>query len=518
MKKRLLEALAIGGLIAWAGKSFVKARSEKPNHRGKPYQNINAYIEREMRRLRIPGIALAIVEGGEIVYERGFGQARPGGETPTMQTPFLIGSLTKSITALAVMQLVEAGKVELDSPVQQYLPWFRVGDLKASAQITVRHLLNHTSGLPTSAGDLELADFDDRLDATERQARALAALKLSHPVGSAVEYANMNYNLLGLIIEAASGESYVEYIQGHVLKPLGMHHTYSSRDKAKQNGLAMGHQHWFGFPFAAPELPIPHGSLPSGWLISTAADMARYLIVHLNGGRYADVQILSSAGIEALQRGVLDYRRMGVSAGKYAMGWFDGQIGQSRIVWHSGTVPDFGAFMALLPEQNKGLILLFNSCNWWYNPAQTEFGMGVTALLAGEQYQSTPYFAMVPWILRGQLLIPLFQAANIAVTLQILRRRQREPEQYPGSKSIWLNHLLLPLIPDLMIALTLVPVLGKRRAYLKLYMPDFSWIAKICGSFALLWSFLRTWLVLRELPGSSSTESGVERLETVKAG
>ena len=82
------------------------------------------------------------------MHQRGFGQARPGGEAPTPQTPFFIGSLTKSITALAVMQLVEAGKVELDAPVQRYLPWFRVADPQASAQMTVRHLLNQTSGLP----------------------------------------------------------------------------------------------------------------------------------------------------------------------------------------------------------------------------------------------------------------------------------------------------------------------------------------------------------------------------------
>ena len=87
-----------------------------------------------MRRLHIPGVSLAIVEGDRIVHLRGFGKARPGGEAPTPQTPFFIGSLTKSFTALAVMQLVEAGKIELDAPVQRYLPWFRVADPAGSAR------------------------------------------------------------------------------------------------------------------------------------------------------------------------------------------------------------------------------------------------------------------------------------------------------------------------------------------------------------------------------------------------
>ena len=116
------------------------------------FEAIDAYFEGQMRRLNIPGVTLAIIEGDQIVHRRGFGRARPGGEAPLPETPFFIGSLTKSITALAVMQLVEAGKVELDAPVQRYLPWFRVADPQASAQMTVRHLLNQTSGLPLLPG------------------------------------------------------------------------------------------------------------------------------------------------------------------------------------------------------------------------------------------------------------------------------------------------------------------------------------------------------------------------------
>ncbi len=128
-------------------------RRQNRSPRATSYDAIDAYVEEQMRRLNIPGVSLAIVEGDQIVHLRGFGQARPGGEAPTPQTPFFIGSLTKSITALAVMQLVEAGKIELDAPVQRYLPWFRVADPEASAQMTVRHLLNQTSGLPHAARD-----------------------------------------------------------------------------------------------------------------------------------------------------------------------------------------------------------------------------------------------------------------------------------------------------------------------------------------------------------------------------
>ena len=183
VKNPLFSALLVGAVLALIHRAFAKPASTKPVANSASYDAIDDYIDGQMRRLHIPGASLAIVEGDKIVYLRGFGRARPGGETPTPQTPFFIGSLTKSFTALAIMQLVEAGKVELDTPVQRYLPWFRVADPRASAQITVRHLLNHTSGLSMLQGQMILADMDDGPGATERQLRTLSTLKLSHPVG-----------------------------------------------------------------------------------------------------------------------------------------------------------------------------------------------------------------------------------------------------------------------------------------------------------------------------------------------
>ena len=350
-KKLIFPSLLICTLLALTPRLSARPASAKPLSESTSYEAIDAYVEQQMQRLNIPGVSLAIVEGDEIVHLRGFGQARPDGEAPSPQTPFIIGSLTKSFTALAVMQLVEAEKIELDAPVQHYLSWFQVADPQASAQITVRHLLNQTGGLSTASGRIPLADFDDSPGATERQARALSTLELSHPIDSAFEYSNANYNLLGLIIEAASGESYASYIQNHILTPLDMSHTYTSQAMAKQNGLAVGHRYWFSIPFAVPNMPIPQGSLPSGQLISSSEDMAHYMIALLNDGRYGNAQILSPAGIDELHRGVAEDIEMGISMGKYGMGWFVSETDQTKTVWHTGIVPDFFSYMALLPEQ-----------------------------------------------------------------------------------------------------------------------------------------------------------------------
>src|SRR5215208_376743 len=171
----------------------------------------------------------------------------------------------------------------------------------------------------------------------------------------------MNYNLLGLVIEAASGESYEAYVQNHIFAPLEMTHSYTSQAEAKQNGMAVGHRYWFAIPFAEPNLPLPRGSLAAGELICSSEDMARYLIAHLNEGRYDSAQVLAPTGIVELHRPAAEASAMGISFGHYGMGWIIEETGQTKIVWHSGTVPDFFAYMAILPEQKRGVVLFANA-------------------------------------------------------------------------------------------------------------------------------------------------------------
>src|SRR5215208_8208563 len=122
------------------------------------FDAVDTYVSRKMKELGIPGAALVIVQGDQIVHLKAFGVADADGRPVTPQTPFFTGSTGKSFTALAIMQLVEAGKIKLDAPVQTYLPWFRVADADASERITVRQLLNQDSGLPQSIGQTQLAN------------------------------------------------------------------------------------------------------------------------------------------------------------------------------------------------------------------------------------------------------------------------------------------------------------------------------------------------------------------------
>ena len=134
-------------------------------------EKINSYLQKVMKDTPIPGLALGVVSGDQIIYLKGYGSAGPDGRLVTPQTPFIIGSVTKSFTALAVMQLVEAGQIDLDAPVVRYLPWFHTADSKASSSITVRRLLNQTSGFSTYQGRLGFNETDTSSSALEKGVR-----------------------------------------------------------------------------------------------------------------------------------------------------------------------------------------------------------------------------------------------------------------------------------------------------------------------------------------------------------
>jgi CubicO group peptidase (beta-lactamase class C family) len=229
----------------------------------------------------VPGLALAIVRRDEVVHLRGFGTTGLDGRPVTPRTSFVLGSMSKSFTALAIMQLAEKDKVELDAPARRYLPWFRVASPEASGRITVRHLLNQTSGLPENASRARGADSP-----LEVHVRALGDVELEHPPGAAYEYSSPNYQVLGLIIQEVSGQPFGEYVQHNIFDPLGMDDSFTSQAEAQQAGtMASGHRYWFGRPVAA-DLPFEEGRLPSAALISSSEDMAHYLIAQLNEGRY----------------------------------------------------------------------------------------------------------------------------------------------------------------------------------------------------------------------------------------
>ncbi len=306
---------------------------------------IDAFLEAVIKEDRVPGLAVAIIQRDRIVYVRGFGTAGTG-RAITPQTAFYVGSISKSITALAVMQLVEAGKIQLDAAVCDYIPWLTLAESPGSSRITVRDLLNQVSGITDTALTRRFPP-DTTL---EECVRAFTKARPVTVLGAGFRYSNMNYRILGLLVETVSGESFVEYSRRHIFTPLEMTHTTASPVGID---LAQGHIPVLGFPIAFAQRHLAY-AVPSGYIISTAEDMAHYLIAQVNEGLYGENRVLSPGGMRLMHSSRSDLRS------PYAMGWFEIKRNASHVIRHSGDLDTFHADAILVPERGYGVALLYN--------------------------------------------------------------------------------------------------------------------------------------------------------------
>ncbi|HEU5097917.1 MAG TPA: serine hydrolase domain-containing protein [Roseiflexaceae bacterium] len=445
---------------------------------------IDRYVEQELQATRLPGLALGIVQGDQIVHLRGFGVADSKGRPVTPQTPFILASVSKSFTALAIMQLVEAGKVELDAPVQRYLPWFRVADAQASAQITVRHLLNQTSGLSTLTGNTYGLHKDLSDGALEQEARALRTVELANPVGEIQQYCNMNYSILGLIVQVVSGEPYERYVREHILNPLEMGESFASPSEAEQHGLATGYQFWFGQPVPS-ELSYNRAVVPAGYISSSAEDMVHYLIANLNGGRYGAAELLSPAGIAEMH---------GTAGGKsYAMGWHGEEINSVPVVMHAGDIDGFYASMILVPEGEWGIVLLINGLNY-LQPRIQGIDDGVMSMLVGRQPPPVSnYDVQVLMLLVAALGACILQILGIARSIALLRRWRVQPVRRPRGAVGVARRVALPLVLNLLWALVCLVIVPQwaEVPLLRLVRVDVGLVIVVSGGIALVWGILR---------------------------
>jgi CubicO group peptidase (beta-lactamase class C family) len=329
------------------------------------FAKIDAFIAAGMQEKRIPGVELAVVQNDQVVHLRGFGRANDEGMPVAPQTPFMIGSATKSITALAVMQQVEAGKVQLNVPVQRYLPWWRLADPIQSAKVTVADLLHHTSGISGSLGGKDwLLDPGKQNLSLEAGVRSFRSAPFVHPVGTTFEYSNANYETLGLIVQTVSGEEFGAYVKRHIFLPLHMTYSTLSVEEAQQEGLQPGYSWYFGFPRPTQNLYSPAVG-PAGMVVSTAEDLSHFLIAQMNGGRYGSTHVLSSQATAAMHMGDshASFDTEGAAydlKGNYAMGWIHGSMGGVPAIYHLGTVNNYASLLVMEPQYHLGAALLMN--------------------------------------------------------------------------------------------------------------------------------------------------------------
>jgi CubicO group peptidase (beta-lactamase class C family) len=506
----LLALLALGGTRPSAAASTT--RTGTPD-----LAAVDRYVEAQRRATRLPGLALGVVHGDRVVHLRGFGHADPSGRPVTPQTPFILASTTKSFTALAVMQLVEAGKVDLDAPVQRYLPWFHLADPAASARITVRHLLNHTSGLADPAASLAKGDGSDA--ALQHAVRALSTVQPRHPAGQAFGYSNMNYATLGLVIQTVAGQSYEDYLRQHVLAPLAMTDAYTSLVEARAHGLATGHRYWFGHPVAYQE-PYNRAAVPAGYLSASAEAMTHFLVAQLNAGRYQTARVLSPAGIDQLHRAAVKLPSADRDVA-YAMGWYVERADGVELLWHPGNAPSFHADVMLAPQDHWGVVVLANGHNSLSPDRESAIARGVLGLLVGRQLTSPPVTNANQVLFFVLLGVAALQLLGIARSVVLLRRWRAQPARRPRGLIRVTGRVVLPLLVGLAWALAclvgLPLLLGGSLAVLLLTIPDFAVVLAASGVVALAWGATRAVLAVRTLRRHRPEPPVPAQAETVSA-
>ncbi|MBI4541192.1 MAG: beta-lactamase family protein [Gemmatimonadetes bacterium] len=320
---------------------------------------LESWIEVELKARNIPGLAMAIVHDQDVLWSRGFGFADVEKRIPTDPgtTLYRIGSLTKVFTSIAVMQLVEQGRLDLEDPVQAHLPWFRIKERFPDAPpITVRQLLTHTSGLPKESPFPYFTTFE--FPTLEQIRQALAHQEPLFPPETTHHYSNLGLVLAGEVVAAVSGLPWREYVDRKILKPLGMTRS-TAQPVGPEDGLATGYGYRGpdGSRRTFPRYDLG-GLSAAGSVASTVEDLARFAAWQFRLLRRGPAEVLEAATLRRMQRvhWIQDSWTGGQGLGFFVRPWRAGTL-----VGHGGEIMGFLTAFQLSPDRRIAVIALTNA-------------------------------------------------------------------------------------------------------------------------------------------------------------
>ncbi len=334
-----------------------------PSDRAELEAFLDNLLGREMEEYHIAGAAVSVVKDGKLFFAKGYGYADLEEDIPVdpEQTVFGVGSVGKLFTWTAVMQLVEQGKLDLDADINTYLD-FRIPDTYPQP-ITLKHLMTHTSGFENRLRESAVSDVKDLVSAREWIISNMHARV--RPPGDAAGYSNFNAILAGYIVARVSGEPYEKYIQEHIFNPLGMVHSsaQSPIPSDLREHLSVSYTYADDVFQVFPDYIYQPAVFSSGIHHASVTDMARFMIAHLQDGRYSDANIAEARILEETTAQEMhsplytpDPRMLGTT-----YGFFDFSDNGQRTLGHSGELPPTHSLLLLLPDQNLGVFVAYNS-------------------------------------------------------------------------------------------------------------------------------------------------------------
>ncbi|HTB13268.1 MAG TPA: serine hydrolase [Bryobacteraceae bacterium] len=351
-------------LLAIAGAAFAQESAR---------ESIDGVVDKVAEKARktfdVPGIAVAVVKDGQVVFAKGFGVRKMGDAAPvTANTLFGIASNTKAFTAASIAMLVDQGKVHWTDRVIDYLPAFQMADPYVTREMRVKDLLVHRSGLALGAGDLMFFPASDL--SSDEIVKRLRYVPLATSFRSAYAYDNVLYLVAGKLIEAVSGKPWAAFIKERIFSPLGMSASKTSITDIKPgDDFASPHAHVDGV--LAPIRPdVLDNNAPAGAIQSSVAEMSKWIAMQLNIGELPDgTRLFSAAQSKEMWSEVTpipindpppQFGALKMNFSSYALGWSVNDYRGYKLVWHTGGLSGMVSRVTMVPDLKLGVVVLTN--------------------------------------------------------------------------------------------------------------------------------------------------------------
>lgn len=325
-------------------------------------EKIDNYISIELKKFNIPSVSVAVINVDNLLFNKTYGK------DVVIDRQYYIGSVSKSLTALGVLKLIEKDKLDFDSKLVDIIPNLKIVPYN---DITIRHLLNQTSGIKKVDGFITLPELKDIVN------KGYTINNVSVP-GTTYQYSNLNYTLLGLVIEKVSGMSYQAYMQDKVFFDLNM-----PKSTAEIPNNVDVHYQYLGVPIETQQLEHSRTTIPAGFIISTTKDLANYVMMNLNNGRIYNRQVLGIPLLKQMHK-VWNDGDFG-----YAMGWKQGKFNNQRMLQHLGATATSNSGIFIFPDDKIGLVVLTNSNSMWFTEELME---GLLHIITNNEPKSTSRF------------------------------------------------------------------------------------------------------------------------------
>ena len=358
--KRVQSALAV--FLTFCATLSARAQTQSSEPARSVKAQLEQFVPQELEKWKVPGLEIAVVQNGQVIYSHGFGERDVKRNLPvTTKTIFPIGSISKSFTALSMGILNDEGKLDWDTPVRHYLPDFEMRDPVASERMTPRDLISHRVGMAGHDLIWYSSDFS-----REDLVRRLRFLESNHDFRSGYHYSNLLVMTAGYLVGRLASESWEDFVRQHIFEPLDMtasNFSVSETQKTADFSLPYRMDEKTGI---ASEIPFHSAASigPAGSINSNVEDMARYAIFQLGKGMVANRQVVSEANLtlnHTAQVPMPDRSRpKEIGPRSYGMGWVISSYRGHPLWWHNGGIDGFYALLSLLPEDNFGVVILTN--------------------------------------------------------------------------------------------------------------------------------------------------------------